>query len=240
MASPRTIKPQLPPTPPAVPPLEPGDHLTRDEFERRYDAMPHLKKAELLEGVVYMPSPVRWNQHGSPHFHLITWLGVYQATTPGVQGGDNASVRLDLDSEPQPDAALIVEPACGGQVQISPDDYIVGGPELVGEVAASSVAIDLNIKMRVYRRNQVREYLVWRVLDQAIDWFVLRQSDYQRLALTSEGIYQSENFPGLWLDPAALARFDLPRVLQVVQQGIASPEHAAFVARLQQTASRPS
>ena len=44
--------------PPRILPLEHGDHLTREEFERRYEAMPHVRKAELIEGVVYMPSPV--------------------------------------------------------------------------------------------------------------------------------------------------------------------------------------
>jgi len=240
MAAPRTIGKTPPPPPLQVPPLEPGDQLTREEFERRYNAMPHVKKAELIEGVVYIPSPVRWNKHAGPHFDLITWLGVYRANTRGVRGGDNSTIRLDLDNDSQPDAALIIEPAYGGRVLLSSDDYIEGGPELLAEVAASSVSIDLNTKFRVYRRNNVLEYVVWRVLDQAIDWFVLRQSQYDRLPLSPAGIYQSEVFPGLWLDPAALARFDLATVLQVLQQGIASPEHAAFVAKLQQAASRQS
>src|SRR5262245_55052697 len=155
----------MPPAKPgSVPPLEPGDQLTRAEFERRYDAMPHLKKAELIEGVVYMPSPVRWNHHGHVHLNLATSLGVYQAATPGVQAADNASIRLDMDNEPQPDVAMIVLPTHGGRVRISEDDYVEGAPELVAEVAASSTSIDLNTKLRVYRRNQVQEYIVWRVL----------------------------------------------------------------------------
>src|SRR5262249_13500096 len=105
-------------------PLEPGDRLTRDEFERRYEAMPALKKAELIEGVVYMPSPVRYHRHSQPHFRLITWLGTYEAATPGVGGGDNATARLDLDNEPQPDALLLIDPTRGGQARISADDYI--------------------------------------------------------------------------------------------------------------------
>jgi hypothetical protein len=197
--------------------------------------MPHVKKAELIEGVVHMPSPVRWRQHAACHADLIWWLTHYHIFTPGVQVGDNGTIRLDLDNEPQPDATMIVEPACGGGVQINNEDYVVGAPELVAEVAASSVSIDLNTKLRVYRRNNVREYLVWRVLDQAIDWFVLRQSQYDRMALNPAGIYQSEQFPGLWLDPAALTRLDMHGVLEVLQQGLASPEHGEFVARLQQT-----
>jgi Uma2 family endonuclease len=230
MASPVTRTQPLPPTPP----LEQGDQLTREEFERRYDAMPQLKKAELIEGKVHMPSPVRWNQHAGPHFDLITWLGVYRIHTPGIRGGDNGSLRLDMENEPQPDAALIIEPSHGGKVQLTPDDYVLGAPELVAEVAGSSASFDLTTKLRVYRRNQVREYLVWRVLDRAVDWFVWRQGQYDRLPFTPAGHYQSEAFPGLWLDSAALARADMVTVSLVLQQGLASPEHAAFVAQLKQ------
>src|SRR5208282_6607351 len=99
----------------SIPELENGDRLTREEFERRYEAMPNLKKAELIEGVVYMPSPVRQRRHSRPHLHLCTWLGHYEAGTPGVEGGDNGSIRLDLDNEPQPDAFLFIQPECGGQ-----------------------------------------------------------------------------------------------------------------------------
>jgi Uma2 family endonuclease len=217
---------------PAVPPLEPGDHLTRDEFERRYDAMPGLKKAELIEGVVFVPSPVRVDQHGSPHAALIGWMTVYWAATPGVRVADNTTVRLDLENEPQPDALMLIEPGRGGQARIDADGYIKGGPELVAEVAASSASLDLNAKLRVYRDNGVREYIVWRVLDGAIDWFVLCRGQYVLLPAVA-GTYRSETFPGLWLAPDALTRFELASVLQVLQQGLASAEHAAFVARLQ-------
>ncbi|HZN35176.1 MAG TPA: Uma2 family endonuclease, partial [Pirellulaceae bacterium] len=138
---------RMPPAP--IPPLEPGDRLTRDEFERRYEAMPHLKKAELIEGVVYMPSPVRFYRHGTPQSHLVTWLGNYRAATPGCEVGDNTTARLDMDNEPQPDAMLLIEPMCGGQVKVSEDDYIEGAPELVAEVASSSVSFDLHTKFNV-------------------------------------------------------------------------------------------
>jgi hypothetical protein len=220
-----------------LPPLEPGDRLTRAEFERRYEAMPTLKKAELIEGVVYMPSPVRVRCHGRPHVHFNTWLGTYEAATPGVLVADNASTRMDLANEPQPDGLLFIDPSCGGQVRISADDYIEGGPELVGEVAASDVSIALHAKLEVYRRNGVREYIVWRVLDKAIDWFVLRCGQYDRLLAGADGIIRSEVFPDLWLDHAALVAGDLARVLAVVQQGLASEEHASFVARLRQNNS---
>jgi Uma2 family endonuclease len=216
----------------ALPILENGDRLTRAEFERRYDAMPYLKKAELVEGVVYVPSPVRHRQHGSPHAHLIGWLFLYAVNTPGVEVGDNSSVRLDLDNEPQPDALLRIDPARGGQTHISEDGIIEGAPELVAEVASSSVSYDLHAKLHVYRRSGVREYIVWRVLERQIDWFVLRAGQYERLPLDAQGLLRSEIFPGLWLDPAAFVRGDLPTVLTIVQQGLGSPEHVAFVARL--------
>jgi len=215
-----------------IPPLENGDRLSRVEFERRYGAMPALKKAELIEGIVYMPSPVRHCQHGAPHSYLMGWLVVYKAGTPGVQVGDNSTVRLDLDNEPQPDGSLLIDPECGGQTRISADGYIEGAPELVLEVASSSASYDLHAKLHVYRRNGVREYVVWRVLDEAIDWFVLRDGEYERLAPGDDGILRSEVFAGLWLDPAALIRRDLATVLATVQRGVAGPDHAAFAAIL--------
>ncbi len=158
-----------------VPALENGDRLIRAEFERRYEAMPELKKAELIEGEVYVGSPVRYRQYGKPHIQLTTWLGVYTASTPGVGAGDNASIRLDLDNEPQPDAFLMIEPERDGQARISADDYVEGAPELVAEIAASSVSYDLGKKLHVYRRSRVLEYVIWRVQDRQVDWFVLRE-----------------------------------------------------------------
>jgi Uma2 family endonuclease len=215
-----------------IPPLEPGDRLTRDEFERRYQAMPHLKKAELIEGVVYVPPPVRLYRHGQPHSDLVTWLGVYRANTAGVGHGDNTTARLDIDNEPQPDAMLFIEPARGGQVRISGDDYIEGAPELVAEVASSSVSFDLHTKMHVYRRSGVKEYIVWRVLDRAIDWFILEAGTYQPQTLDADGLFKSRIFPGLWLDAEALLRGDLARALARLQDGLSTAEHQQFVDRL--------
>jgi len=129
------------------PPLESGDRLTRHEFERRYHAMPHVKKAELIEGVVYIPSPVHFEDHAEPHSWAVTWLGVYCAATPGVKLGDNATVRLDLDNEVQPDALLRLEPAAGGRSRISYDDYVKDAPELIVEIAANSASYDLHDKL---------------------------------------------------------------------------------------------
>ena len=223
---PRTAAPS-----PPVPPLENGDRLTRAEFERRYEAMPEVKKAELIDGVVYMGSPVRARKHGGPHVDVITWLGSYRAATPGVFVFDNTTDRLDDDNEPQPDVLMMIDPAKGGQARISDDDYVEGAPELVVEVAASSVSYDLNVKLDAYRRNGVREYLTWRVRDRAIDWRVLRGASYEPLATDERGLLRSEVFPGLWLDVDAMLRGDLATVLEVLRQGFASPEHEAFVGR---------
>lgn len=219
---------------PSIPPLQNGDRLTREEFERRYDAMPDLKKAELLEGIVYMPSPVSHEGHSRPHFDAITWLGTYRAATPGIHGGDNGTLRLDMENEPQPDCFLLIRPSHGGQARIDQDDYVEGAPELVMEIAASSASYDTHVKKRVYQRKQVKEYLIWRVYDRSIDRFMLADGQYLPLALSPDGIYRSKILPGLWLDPAALIAGDMRRVLQVAHDGIASPEHAQFVSRLEQ------
>ena len=217
---------------PPVPRLESGDRLTRDEFERRYHAMPELKHAELIKGVVYVGSPVRLEHHGEPHSSLVGWAMVYRAATPGVRVADNTTVRLAEDSEPQPDVALFVGPGHGGSVRISDDDYVEGAPEFVAEVAASTASYDLNDKLDAYREAGVGEYLVWRVEDREVDWFSLRDGVYERLPTGDDGVRRSGAFPGLWLDTAALLGGDLARVLAVVQEGAASPEHAAFCDRL--------
>ncbi len=217
----------------AIPPLENGDRLTRAEFEQRYDAMPNLKKAELIEGEVYMPSPVRHKRHSHPHTRLVTWLGNYETDTPGVEAGDNGSIRLDLDNEPQPDGYLIILPGSAGQVRISDDDYVEGAPELVAEVGASSVSIDLGKKLDAYRRNGVCEYIVWRVLDRQVNWYVNRDGRFVPLPPSADGIVRSEVFPGLWLDVAALVRRDGKAVQAALQQGLDSPSHAEFVAQLE-------
>jgi hypothetical protein len=218
----------------AIPPLRAGDRLTADEYDRRYDAMPGLKKAELINGVVYMPSPVYFEDHAAPHFDMIGWMSFYRMFTPGVRGGDNSTLRLPLNNRPQPDGCLLIDPSHGGQAKIDEKGYIVGAPECVGEVAATSENYDLHDKLEVYERNRVQEYIVWRVFDQAIDWFQLRDGKFVRMALAVDGCYHSEVFPGLWLDPAALIHGDMQAVFQAVQRGCAAPEHAAFVARFQQ------
>jgi Uma2 family endonuclease len=213
--------------------LENGDRLTRDEFERRYRAMPEDVKAELIEGVVYMASPTRFESHGHADSRMVAWLAVYQASTPGTDCAVNGTIRMGEEDEPQPDSFLFIDPELGGQVRISEDDYIERAPDLIVEIAASSVSLDLGPKRRAYATNGVREYIVWRTLDEAIDWFVLRAGNYVPLAPDANGVIRSEVFPGLWLDVPAALRRDTSAILAVLRQGLQSPEHAQFVAHLQ-------
>lgn len=223
-----------------VPPLEAGDRLTRAEFERRYAAMPHVKKAELVEGVVYMPSPVSQEGHGEPHTRVVGWLYAYRRRTPGVESGDNSTVLLDGENEMQPDALLRILPGCGGQTR-TVRGYVVGAPELVVEIAASSASYDLHDKLRAYRRNGVREYVVLRTIEGAVDWFVLREGVYETLPHDDIGRIRSQTFPGLWLDVLGMLRGDPEAILSAVETGCTSPEHAAFVQRLARAAgSQPS
>ncbi|MER3492168.1 MAG: hypothetical protein C4323_07440 [Mastigocladus sp. ERB_26_2] len=217
---------------PNLPPLESGDRLTRYEFERRYQAMPQNIKAELIEGVVYLASPVRARGHGRPHAKIMTWLGTYAAATPGVDLQDNATVRLDADNEPQPDALLRIEPEVGGNSRISDDDYIEGTPELIVEIAASSAAYDLNDKLNAYRRNGVQEYIVWQSYENHLDWFNLEQGRYVLREPDTDGIIRSQIFLGLWLTVNALREGNMAEVLAVLQQGLQTAEHQAFVERL--------
>ena len=215
-----------------LPPLENGDRLTILQFERRYQTMPEVKKAELIEGVVYMASPLRFRPHAEPHGHIITWLGVYQAATSQVEMGIEPTVRLDIDNEVQPDGVLLISPEKGGQSRLSEEGYLELAPELVVEIAASSSAIDLGDKKRAYRRSGVREYIVWQVFEEKIDWFSLQDGDYISL-IEEEGIIRSQVFPGLRLDVKAMLQGNMQRVLAVLQAGINSVEHEAFIQDLE-------
>jgi Uma2 family endonuclease len=206
-----------------IPLLENGDKLTRYEFERRYTAMPHQKKgsnkAELIEGIVYMASPLRFESHAQPHSSFVAWLSAYWVATPGTKLGIEPTVRLDLDNEPQPDAVMFMP---GRGANITEDDYLSGAPELVVEIAASTVSIDLHQKKQVYQRNGVREYIVWRTLQREIDWFSLENGAYIRLEPDENGIIKSQVFPGLWLAVEAMLSGEMKEVMAVLQSGLNS------------------
>ncbi len=212
-----------------VPALESGDRLSRDEFERRYQATPANFKAELIEGVVYVASPVR-AFHGTPHAALVTWMGVYWAATPGVSTADNTTTRLDWDDEPQPDVLLRIE--VGGSSTISADGYIEGAPELVAEIATSSAGLDLGAKKIAYERNGVQEYLVWQTFENRLSWFRLEDGEYTLVEPDAAGIIRSRCFPGLWLAVPDLLAGRMMDVLNALQLGIADPAQQGFVREL--------
>jgi len=213
-----------------LPPLRDGDRLTSDEFIRRWEAMPDLKFAELIDGVVCMPSPVS-SEHSRFHTALTAWLAVYADGTPGCEAGLEATWLMGEKNVPQPDLALHVLPKHGGQSQ-EKGKYPVGAPEFVGEVAVSSRSHDLGPKLKLYEEKGAREYLIALPPTEQLIWNELVSGKYQPIQPGNDRIFRSHIFPGLWLDPAALWRRDLKSVLGVLQQGLATPEHAAFVARL--------
>lgn len=213
-------------------PLQSGDRLPRAEFEKRYQNHPEIKKAELVEGVVYVASPTH-QEHATFHFDIILWLGNYRAATPGVRGSDNATLRLDFENELQPDALLRLDHQLGGQSTVSEDDYLEGTPELVVEVAASSASYDMHDKLRAYARNGVPEYIVLLAHERRLVWFILREGVYEPQEADEGGILRSEVFPGLWLQAEALLAGEMDKVLAALQEGLASDAHSEFVRRLQ-------
>jgi Uma2 family endonuclease len=214
-----------------LPPLENGERLDQKTFHVRYEAMPEHVRAELIGGIVYMSSPLK-PRHGRMHTRVMSWLANYEDATPGTEAYDNTTAILDEESEPQPDAYLIIAPEKGGQTHLNDEEYLEGAPELIAEVALSRQSIDLHAKRDDYERAGVREYVVIALRTNQVLWFVSRNGRFEDLAPGTDGILRSEVFPGLWLDPAALLRRDGARIREVLQQGLATPEHAAFVSRL--------
>lgn len=179
-----------------------------------------------------MPSPVRLAEHAEPHAAVLGVLFHYCAFTPGVRVADNATVRLDLHNEPQPDVLLRIDEETGGRSHVSEDGYLEGAPELIVEVAASSASLDMQDKLRVYRRSGVQEYIVWRTEEKSIEWFELADGEYRPLPRDEHGAIESRVFPGLRLATNALIAGNLAAVLAEVDKGIESPRHREFVARL--------
>ena len=215
-----------------LPPLQSGDYLSRNEFERRYETMPDIK-AELIEGVVYMASPV-YLSHGMYHSFAIHWLSTFVDNTPGLEMADNVSTRLGDDSEVQPDICAWIDNQAGGQVHIG-EKYLEGAPEFIVEISASSASFDLRDKMHLYRRHGVREYLVLTVHEQETHWFTLDADHlYRPLLPDKDGIFHSAVFPGLWFEAGPFWKRDWVKLHAVLQTGMATPEYAAFVAQLQE------
>jgi hypothetical protein len=214
-----------------VEPLENGDNLDAVEFMRRYEPWPEDKKAELIEGIVYLGSAVR-EVHGFSHSLLQVWLGIYAIRTPGTQAASRPTVRLNPENIPQPDALLRIIPEYGGQMIIDEEGFLQGTPELIAEIATSSAALELHQKLRAYCRAGVREYLVWCPIERQFDWFVLAKKEFRPNAPASPGVLRSPHFPGLALAVEALLNDDWPKVLDVLQTSLQDPAHGAFVAKL--------
>jgi len=213
------------------PELHNGDCLKSGEFLRRYEGMPELKKAELIEGKVFMGSPVSASEHGEQDGIIHTWLGTYAAHTPGLRLYPNTTLLLDSENTFQPDGIMCFTKDRHGRKRVNPKGYIMGPIELVAEISASSESIDLGDKLRVYARCGVHEYLVWRTRDEAFDWFVLEKEVYRGQKPDARGILRSRFFPGLELDVQALLRLDAAQVLARLQRALGTPAHAAFVAQ---------
>ena len=210
-------------------PLVNGERLSRDEFLRRWEALPDLKFAELLEGVVYVPSPVSF-AHGDHDATVTLWLRYYAGFTPACKASTSVT-WLMLEDAPQPDCSLRILPEYRGQSTVD-RDYGSGAPELAVEVALSSAARDLGPKLRLYRAAGVQEYITVLLQESRVTWRRLVSGDYRTVDPAADGILRSAVFPGLWLDPAALLGEDVPRLLEILERGLSSPEHQQFVQAL--------
>jgi Uma2 family endonuclease len=217
--------------PPRPLPLENGDRLDQQTFHERYEAMPADVRAELIGGIVYMSSPQK-KPHARTQGSLAWWLGAYEVATPGTQMLVNPTSILGPESEPEPDVSLIIEPQCGGQTREDDKGYVHGPAELNAEVSWTSESIDLHRKKADYEEAGVREYLVVALRLHQVFWFVRRRGRFRPLPPGEDGVLRSKVFPGLWLDAAALLRHDRKRMQAVLRQGLATPEHAAFVEKL--------
>ena len=217
-----------------LPWLENGEHFDQKTFHQRYLRTPETFRAELIAGMVHVASAPVGRRHGRNTAHLGGWLFLYCANTPGTEGQNRATTILGDDSEVQPDVALLIRQDHGGQTRdgVGEDDFTYGAPELVVEVANSSRSIEFDEKARDYERAGVREYLVSDLRGQAIRWCELREGRFGPLPRDPDGLFRSRVFPGLWLDPDAFFRYDKPALIAVLNRGLASPEHAAFVAEL--------
>jgi Uma2 family endonuclease len=212
-----------------VPPLIDGQKLSRAEFMRRYEAMPHVKKAELIGGIVHIPTPVS-RTHGTRDIRLSTWLATYAAFTPGCEAAVN-STWLMLEDAPQPDADLRILPEYGGASR-EEGSYAAGAPELIGETSETRSAVDLGDKKKLYGAAGVREYLVFLPTKRELRGYRLAGSSYKLVTIPKDGILRSQVFPGLWLDVEALIQGDMAQVLQGLHKGLESPEHKKFVDHL--------
>ncbi|HVW37826.1 MAG TPA: Uma2 family endonuclease, partial [Pirellulales bacterium] len=214
-----------------APLLESGDHLTQADYHRRYCATPDEFRAELIYGIVYV-SPRRTALHAQRKALVAGWLGTYHIATPGTIGLGSTTILLPPDSEPEPDASLLIESACGGESH-EEGGYLASAPELIVEVASSSVSYDLHSKFRLYEQAGVKEYIVVVLREEQVRWFAANeQGKLAEVAADDDGIFRSRVFPGLWLNANALLFDRGADLLATLQAGLATAEHAAFIETL--------
>jgi len=218
----------------ATPSLETGDNLSRNEFLAIWEQTPDIKFAELIGGIVYMPSPLR-KEHARGDRRISGWLCVYEAHTPGCDGGANVTSLIGEDC-PQPDNYLAILEECGGASWGK--KYLEGAPELIAETSFTSASIDLHQKFDLYEKAGVQEYLVVLLKKKEIRWHRLVKGKYKKMSPDAHGIWRSRIFPGLWLDNKAFFANDMAKVLATLQEGLASAEHERFVAELAQRKRR--
>lgn len=220
-----------------LPPLESGDRLDQPTFHARYLTMPEDCRAELIGGIVYMPSPQKV-PHSKAQRLVVRWLDEYAEATPGTETLLNNTQILGPDSEPEPDACLFITSEYGGRVYVDEEDYLHGAPELIVEVSSSTESIDLHRKKEDYQKAGVGEYVVLALRTQQVFWFRRQRGKYKDIPLPADGIFRSRTFPGLWLDAEAMLRGHRQDVLAALKRGLATPEHAAFAAKLQKHAAK--
>lgn len=195
--------------------LHSGDRMSRDEFLRRWERIPEIKRAELIDGVVYLASPVS-ELHSDYEQLFNRWLSHYQERTEGLKVMPAATFLL-AGSSPQPDLALI---RLSGSSR-SGKKFREGPPELVVEIAYSSLAYDLGPKLELYRRGGVAEYITVLLEEKKVQWRVLENRRYHALR-PSGGYLKSRAYPGLWLDPKAVFPPRIRELLASVEAGLAS------------------
>ncbi|HRI13361.1 MAG TPA: Uma2 family endonuclease [Verrucomicrobiota bacterium] len=212
--------------------LASGDLLSATEFLRRYERMPEIRQAELIEGIVHMASPVSADRHSEPDNLLQGWLCHYAGFTPGTRAGTNGTFQFDADNVVQPDAYLRIVPDQGGQATVEEGGYLTGAPELLVEVSARANTVRLRDKFRTYRRHRAKEFITWLTANARLDWLVLEGDEYRPLTADRRGVYRSPTFPGLWLNRKASFAGDWPGVFRTLELGLRSAGHRSFVATL--------
>ena len=215
-----------------APLLDSGYHLSSEEFHDRYTQMPENVRAELIEGIVYVASPI-YMPHSGQHLFLATLCGAYEFETPGILGAIAGSVRLDGSNEYQPDLHLRIAPECGGRTSNPDQKLVLGGPEFVVEISNTTLGMDLHEKFEVYQRDGVLEYLVWELKEEVIELFSLQEGSFQKIKPDVKGVLKSATMPGLWFNVPAILAGDKRAALRTLREGLKSPEHTKFVKRLQ-------